>query len=184
MSDIENQSSTASEPSTAVAEDSAGDCGAGYLRLAEMMGSFPDIAIFRRFGGLSALNLLYYQAELVYLERELVYLSQKDAHSSDGDRRKYQRDWWLLHQATQAQECVESRNNQYKKFLQIRELLERYRMVLSQGPLELLLTALSRQGPPRATRAAEDRKSRQNRHHLPEKLDAPERYGRCLAVQP
>lgn len=44
----------------------------GYYRLAELMGSYQETAIFRRFGLLNMLNLLSLQAELVNLQRQLV----------------------------------------------------------------------------------------------------------------
>jgi hypothetical protein len=43
----------------------------GYPRLAFLMGSWPDFAIFRRFGWLSTLNLMRLQAELAQLESDL-----------------------------------------------------------------------------------------------------------------
>ncbi|KAE9988541.1 hypothetical protein Vi05172_g9872 [Venturia inaequalis] len=43
----------------------------GYPRLATQMGLFPEVAIFKTFGDLTARNLLYLQAELLLLHGEL-----------------------------------------------------------------------------------------------------------------
>jgi uncharacterized protein DUF6594 len=43
----------------------------GYPKLAALMGEFPDIAIFRRFGTLTMLNLMRLQAELIEIEEDL-----------------------------------------------------------------------------------------------------------------
>lgn len=43
----------------------------GYDRLGLMMGMLPEMTAFRRFGALSAEDLLYRQAELMELERSL-----------------------------------------------------------------------------------------------------------------
>ena len=50
----------------------------GYPKLALLMGEFPDVAIFRRFGSLSALNLMRIQAELIKIEEELQLQQLKD----------------------------------------------------------------------------------------------------------
>ena len=42
-----------------------------YPKLSEFMGSWSDVAIFRRFANLNAENLLFLQAELLHLEQEL-----------------------------------------------------------------------------------------------------------------
>jgi hypothetical protein len=43
----------------------------GYPKLATLMGDFPDVAIFRRFGTLTMLNLMRLQAELIEIEEKL-----------------------------------------------------------------------------------------------------------------
>ncbi len=53
----------------------------GYMHLAEHMGEHPNRAIFRRFGELNALNVLFLQAELVELEAELRQEATLDAKS-------------------------------------------------------------------------------------------------------
>jgi len=42
-----------------------------HSKLAALMGEFPDAAIFRRFGTLSALNLMRLQAELIEVAKKL-----------------------------------------------------------------------------------------------------------------
>jgi hypothetical protein len=52
--------------------DKSGDIETeGYPKLARLMANFPDYAIFRRFGYLSILNLMRFQAELAQLEVDL-----------------------------------------------------------------------------------------------------------------
>ena len=49
----------------------------GYPRLAALMGSYQETAIFRRFGKLNMLNLLSLQAELTDLEVQLENIVQE-----------------------------------------------------------------------------------------------------------
>lgn len=50
----------------------------GYPKLANLMGNYPDHAIFRRFGWLSTLNIMRLQAELAQLEADLKTCQRKD----------------------------------------------------------------------------------------------------------
>ena len=68
----------------------------GYAKLASLMGSYPEATILRRFGALSAQNLLYLQAELVHLERELVECSSLNERSDDPERVAFSKDWFSL----------------------------------------------------------------------------------------
>ena len=62
------------------ASASAANTGAqGYQRLARLMGSYSETAIFRRFGHLNMLNLMYMQAELVELESSFQRICSDDA---------------------------------------------------------------------------------------------------------
>lgn len=54
------------------------DIAGGYPRLATTMGFCPEMAVFKRFGDLSARNLLYLQAELLLLYEELVAIEKID----------------------------------------------------------------------------------------------------------
>lgn len=68
----------------------------GYPRLARHMAQYPENAVFRRFDGLCARNLLYLQAELVHLEQKLCRLEVTDSASSEGYRARYSKDWYWL----------------------------------------------------------------------------------------
>jgi hypothetical protein len=95
---------------------------AGYPELSALMGSYPEIAIFRRFMTLNMRNVLYLQAELIHLEQELSDICAEDKQSADPVRQSYQRSWSTL------EESVRSGGDhlQWTKFLQIRERLEKY----------------------------------------------------------
>jgi hypothetical protein len=56
----------------------------GYLRLAFLMGLWPEFATFRRFGWLSALNLMRLQSELAKLERDLQSCQTEDGEEQKG----------------------------------------------------------------------------------------------------
>ena len=61
----------------------------GYPKLAALMGSHQETAIFRRFGTLNMLNLLSLQAELTDLEVQLHDIIKRDETSGDSDRMLY-----------------------------------------------------------------------------------------------
>jgi hypothetical protein len=50
----------------------------GYKALSDLLGRFPQLHCYRRFGSLSAKILLYRQAELSHLEAELRLIVEKD----------------------------------------------------------------------------------------------------------
>lgn len=58
-----------------------------YNKLSKFMGSWPEVAIFRRFGALNAQNLLFMQAELVRLEDELQSIREDDEQSTDLEKK-------------------------------------------------------------------------------------------------
>jgi hypothetical protein len=69
-------------------------CSGNYHKLSELMGSWPDMAIFRRFGTMNVQNLLFLQAELSHLEYELQRL-QEQYGKSDGEKGQVSlRSWW------------------------------------------------------------------------------------------
>jgi hypothetical protein len=49
-----------------------------YPKLATHMGMFPRMAVFKRFGDLSARNLIYLQAELLLLHQEFIAIEKFD----------------------------------------------------------------------------------------------------------
>lgn len=65
------------------------------------MASWPDVAIFRRFGALNAQNLLFLQAEIRHLERELEIMRSNDALNNDEKGMHVQRNWFELSQETE-----------------------------------------------------------------------------------
>ena len=95
----------------------------GYSRLASLMGTHKGTAVFRRFGTLNALNLLYLQAELTNLENTLRQQAKADAESGHFERSIYARDWETLSEsmAAENQHCP-----QWNTFLQVRKKLDTY----------------------------------------------------------
>ncbi len=94
----------------------------GYPKLAVFQTSFPETAIFRKFGALNLQNLLYLQAQLSRLEVELREIAKEDLESEDPQRLQFNKDWWELSQASE-----EAGNNiQWLKILEIRETLGVY----------------------------------------------------------
>lgn len=68
----------------------------GYPKLACHMGTYPECAIYRRFGSLNSQNLLYFQTELTHLEQKLRRLEAADLASAEGNRSNYSKDWYWL----------------------------------------------------------------------------------------
>ena len=99
----------------------------GYPRLSALFGSHPDFAIFRRFGRLNALNLLYFQAKLVQLEFQLEKQCEIDKTASNYVRKLYSQDWTILSSAGNSQG---GDNTQWELMLAIRETLDKYRKFL------------------------------------------------------
>lgn len=93
----------------------------GYSKLASLMGAYPGTLIFRRFGAISAQNLLYLQAELVHLEHEFQKYTLTNERSEDAVRRDlFSTDWFTLahtDEGTEPQWCL---------MLQIRAKLKEY----------------------------------------------------------
>ena len=98
----------------------------GYARLASLMGAYPEVAIFRRFGALNAQNLLYLQAKLVALENDLRACAFEDARSDNPDRATYSTDWYTLSQSKDENGGPEGSGKQWRVVLRIREKLKEY----------------------------------------------------------
>jgi len=94
-----------------------------YPKLSNFMGSFPDVAIFRRFGAMNVQNLLFLQAELSHLERELAVIREEEAQSEDEKRQLALRSWWEL---SSSQYEGEEDNPQWDIIQRIREKLVEY----------------------------------------------------------
>lgn len=61
----------------------------GYPKLAALMNLIPETCIFRRFGTLNSLNLLYLQAELTDIERKLQEAQIVDFTKGEGFKHLY-----------------------------------------------------------------------------------------------
>jgi hypothetical protein len=64
---------------------------AGYDDLSNLLGSYPELVILRRFGPLAAQVLLHLQAELLELADTLKVLA--DAEKGDPDQRRHAKSW-------------------------------------------------------------------------------------------
>lgn len=93
----------------------------GYSKLASLMGACPETLIFRRFGALSAHNLLYLQAELVHLEHELQECTLANEQVDDPIKRDIlSKDWFTLAHSNDGTE------RQWQLMLQIRAKIKEY----------------------------------------------------------
>ncbi|KAF2659984.1 hypothetical protein K491DRAFT_124748 [Lophiostoma macrostomum CBS 122681] len=99
----------------------------GYSTLATLMGAYPEVGIFRRFGALNTRNLLYLQAEVTSLEKQLIDLEKADLESGHPDRSIYSCDWRTLAEPI---EVVGRDETQWKLFLRLREKLYEYNTAL------------------------------------------------------
>lgn len=99
----------------------------GYDRLGLIMGMVPEMTILRRFGALSAEDLLYRQAELVELERSLREYQKEDKESDNDDRQRYALNWDTLRRSADDDAAEGNDGNQWETILEIREKLKDYR---------------------------------------------------------
>lgn len=98
-----------------------------YNKLSKFMSSWPEVAIFRRFGALNAQNLLFLQAELVRLEDQLQNIREDDAQSADLEKKLSHQSWRSL---VLAHEQGDASTSQWQKVLEIRDKLKEYSMFL------------------------------------------------------
>jgi len=89
--------------------------------LAAKIEILPEAAIYRRFGALNALNLLYYQAELTYLEQELQDQQKLDNNDQKGYGKSYATNWFWLRNSK-----GEGNGRQLDLILEIRGTLAKY----------------------------------------------------------
>ena len=92
----------------------------GYDELSTLIGSYPELAMFRRFGPLSAKVLLCMQAELLDLEDDLNIISEIDF--KDWERREILTSWVKANAAT-SENGADLRR---RKVTEAQEKLERY----------------------------------------------------------
>jgi hypothetical protein len=94
----------------------------GYHRLADLMGRYPETAIFRRFGALNAITLLSLQAELIDLQVQFRDICAEDDRIGDPNEQEF---------STYFRKLRESDDSlQYEMLKTIRAKLHEYSMCL------------------------------------------------------
>jgi hypothetical protein len=111
----------------------------GYDRLGQLMGHLPEVSAFRRFGALSAEDLLYRQAELVQLETSLRMYQKDDKESDHQDRKRYALNWYKLQRSVSDDAPEGNYGIQWETMLVIREKLKDYCTLIPSFPVCLLL---------------------------------------------
>ena len=94
---------------------------ADYNKLAALVGTHQELALFRKYGALNAKNLLYMQAELTHLQSELARIELEDKYSEDPRKATYITSVFDLRDSDGT-----SRDLQWRKILEIREKLKVY----------------------------------------------------------
>ncbi|KAI1409167.1 hypothetical protein F5Y13DRAFT_170938 [Hypoxylon sp. FL1857] len=97
----------------------------GYAKVAQLMATYEEFAILRRFKRLNYQNLLYLQAQIIHLEDSLGTLVDQDATHSK--RKEYVEDWWKL-----AHGKGRAGRAQWQKVRRIRKKLKEYNEALLQ----------------------------------------------------
>ncbi|GME46450.1 uncharacterized protein LTHEOB_5762 [Neofusicoccum parvum] len=64
--------------------------------MAKLMNDIPETAVFRRFGVLNSLNLLYLQAELMEIEQNMKDAQISDHYNPQGNKSLYAKNWFFL----------------------------------------------------------------------------------------
>jgi hypothetical protein len=96
----------------------------GYNRLAAVIGTDRDLAIFRRFSILNSKNLLYMQGELTLLEAELRAIGNEDKESKDPEKAEFE----FCIQTLKGPHTCKDGDQQWRKILEIRQKLKEYSM--------------------------------------------------------
>lgn len=94
----------------------------GYSKLAHLMATQHEFAIFRRFRALNIKSLLYLQADIANDEAILDELASRDSRYGDGEFQM--KDWWTLSQGNE-----KHGTEQWNKVLEIRDKLDKYSMI-------------------------------------------------------
>ena len=94
---------------------------ANYNKLAALIGTHQEMALFRQFAALNAKNLLYMQSELVHLEAELTSIESEDRCSEDSEKASLQDSVFNLKESSGT-----TRDLQWRKGLEIREKMNNY----------------------------------------------------------
>ena len=67
-----------------------------WMKVATLMGSKPELAVFRQFRTLNALRLLEMQSDLAEQEQNYEYICSLDARVDCSTTRSYSKDWSSL----------------------------------------------------------------------------------------
>lgn len=94
----------------------------GYEKLAHFVTTNRGLELYRRFGWLQTLNLLYLQAHLTDLEAQLRNTIEEDLQSSDTDRTDLVLSWKALERSKEDPAL----NIQYNLILEARKTLDAY----------------------------------------------------------
>jgi len=129
-----------------------------------MMGSHPELAIFRRFGAMNVQSMLYLQAELVHLELQLREYARDDEQSRDPERRAFSLNWQKLSEST-----TNSDDKQWKTMLRIRETLKEYSKLIPEAKPQHI--DKSRPGSITAEHVSEARPTQPSRSRVSRELD-------------
>jgi hypothetical protein len=125
--DLDGTMTTNSDPPTPVQGINRTWSSGSYPRLSEFMGLWPEVSIFRRFGALSAQNLLFLQAEIAHLERELKVIREQEEKREDERGLLAQRSWFELSQASEDGEYCP----QWTIIQEIRSKLSEYSKIIT-----------------------------------------------------
>lgn len=98
----------------------------GYHEIAGLMNKFPITAVFKRFGRLNYLNILYFQAELAILEECIMEEAQKNRESPDRECRQYFQSFRHLMEGRT--ETGAKDRSQWQLVLRMRKVLKQYSM--------------------------------------------------------
>lgn len=96
----------------------------GYHEIAGMMTKFPITAVFKRFGFLNYLNILYFQAELAILEECIKEVAQNDRDSCDREHEQYFQSFRHLFEGRSA--AGGKNETQWRLILRMRAVLKEY----------------------------------------------------------
>lgn len=151
--------------------------------MAMLMGEFPEVGIFRRFGALNAQNLLYLQAELKDLEITLRQVAEEDELSRDPDKVQYSVNWFALKESIEG-EADSNDGKQWRTILEIRDKLKEYSNI-SLGLYDLACRLIGiRLCTPPAKCTRQVRASQISRPNLSTTMDATHRHGQRQSPRP
>ena len=103
----------------------------GYEALARFMGTYPELAIFRRFGALNLTSIIFMQTELAALEREYDKIRIYEKHSLNSI---FSGDWYRLVREAETAGYSGGDGPEFERYhlmQRIRTTLEKYSMYLA-----------------------------------------------------